>query len=157
MKTTLKNSHPWAAAICIMLAGLICLFAGCKSNPVSNSNPQKPEPVAGEIGTLLSPNGGETYRVGDTISIQWDLVKDVSQFEIRFSADEGLSWFNIAAMTPGMPDYDAQQFKWAIPDSIIIFPYAISTVSQKCMIQIAEYTVYDNSDVSDAGFAIQQK
>ena len=51
--------------------------------------------------TLISPNGGESWRVGSAIDITWhggDIVE--SELKIQYSTDSGTTWTTIISTTP---------------------------------------------------------
>jgi len=94
--------------------------------------------------TVISPNGGEIFEVGDTCDITW-LATDnvgVDSVGILYSTDAGLSWDTIATGEPNDSLYE-----WIIP----------STPSESCLVKILAYDPGLNmgEDESDSLFRIR--
>ncbi|MBL8028194.1 MAG: hypothetical protein JNL74_17355 [Fibrobacteres bacterium] len=107
------------------------------------------------------PNGGETFRVGDTITVKWDSDTSVHENYIRITLDGGTNVFNICGQHQLIREgYQGTwgEFKWVIPayqvisiednspegshDSIVTF------VSNKCLIKIDN--PYNNDQAGDS-------
>ena len=93
--------------------------------------------------TILSPNGGEVWRVGTTRAILWasDPVSagDVT-VDIEYSVDSGASWILIVAGT----DDDGEE-EWIIPD----------TPTSEALVRVSSLAAgTDVADVSDDPFTI---
>jgi len=60
--------------------------------------------------TLLAPNGGETWTVGDTETISWSTTLEASEnpgsVDLEYSMDGGLSWLPLADETANDGSYD---------------------------------------------------
>jgi hypothetical protein len=91
---------------------------------------------------LLYPNGGETFRPGDTVMIQWKVDKSlVTAVDIELSVDGGLSWNGVASSSiPSESGY----YKWVVPSSI----EGTSLQNATCMMRAISYDdkYPDNSD-----------
>ncbi len=61
--------------------------------------------------TVLSPNGGETYLGGSTISISW-AARGLTTIDIRYSSDGGTTWNTVAEDI----DADTESYEWTVPD-----------------------------------------
>ncbi len=61
--------------------------------------------------SLLSPNGGEIFNVGDAVAIQWTWTLQVSDVRIDYSRDGGQSWEPVAAAASNTGIY-----LWQIPE-----------------------------------------
>lgn len=68
-------------------------------------------PVAEPVLTLLTPHGEEKYSHSSSIDITWKTVL-VEKIDIKYSEDNGISWFNIAE---GI-DTKSGKFFWTIPE-----------------------------------------
>lgn len=103
-----------------------------------------PFTITGELPpsiTLTSPNGGETYTVGDTEEITWTSTGTVGNIMIDFSFSNGRNWKTIESSTPNDGSY-----LWTIPDR----------VSGECLIRIREGDQDGKPiDVSNSTFTIQ--
>ena len=89
--------------------------------------------------TLTSPNGGEWWFVGDTRQIEWSGSSSIANVKLEFSRDAGVSWRTIAASTPNNGAYN-----WVVPD----------TVSNSCLVRIADAVNASITDVSDGKFFV---
>ena len=89
--------------------------------------------------TLISPNGGENWRVGSEQTIQWSSSNFSGPIHIEYSTDGGSSYNDIAASTEDDGSYD-----WNVPE----------TPSQNCRVRVSDAGDGDPSDVSDNNFTI---
>ena len=103
--------------------------------------------------TLLSPNGGDTVKVGSTYNINWSIgskaksylksanaTLSISQINIALSVDDGATWIPIA----GAIDATAETYSWSVPNY----------VSNLCKLKITDSNNPSMSDLSDAVFSI---
>jgi len=90
--------------------------------------------------TLLSPNGGEDWKVGNTYNITWNSNHTSGKVKIDYSTNDGSKWKQITASTT-----DDGAYSWTIPNQ----------PSTNCLVRITD-TDGDTSDVSDAVFTISQ-
>ena len=68
------------------------------------------EPVNPKV-SLLNPHGQEIYKPGDSILIKW-VSSRVSNVNIEYSTDKGISWLNIATNLISSPN----SYQWKAPD-----------------------------------------
>jgi len=62
--------------------------------------------------TVLTPNGGETYYVGNAINLEWKYDSEFYNFNIEYSTNAGFSWNKIAER------YNSLDFPWEeIPET----------------------------------------
>ncbi|MCK4385862.1 MAG: T9SS type A sorting domain-containing protein [candidate division Zixibacteria bacterium] len=89
---------------------------------------------------VTSPNGGETWGVGETHDITW-LSKNFTgeDVKLQFSTDGGANWMTIEESTPNDGAYP-----WLIPD----------TTSESCRVRVSDAEDGDPNDVSDSDFSI---
>ena len=114
----------------------------------SSTSPSTP-PV-----TVISPNGGEVFKVGDEITIEWEWdTTIVGGVAVWFSADDGENYTilttggSIAAVHEGST---RGTFTWTIPERV----GEVATVSDGCRVRVWEYTLNHLVDESDAAFSI---
>ncbi|MCX6350403.1 MAG: YCF48-related protein, partial [Bacteroidetes bacterium] len=88
---------------------------------------------------LLSPNGGEVWKVKNINSIIW-ATKSVSNIKIDYSIDGGINWSSVAKNV----NASSGSYAWSIPN----------TLSRKCLIKITDVSNSSNADTSDAVFTI---
>ncbi|ENO12209.1 Ser-Thr-rich glycosyl-phosphatidyl-inositol-anchored membrane family [Thermoplasmatales archaeon SCGC AB-539-C06] len=94
--------------------------------------------------TVIDPDGGETWWVGETLQINWTTTAGdgtITGIDLEYSIDSGGSWSTIVTGTPNDGQYD-----WAFPN----------IHSTNCLIQ---GTVHDDNlltdiDESDSTFTI---
>lgn len=105
--------------------------------------------------TLLAPDGGETFHVGDTMHIRWQADPGrISSALLQITFNDGETYYAIntdsaiASSDPGWGDYT-----WVIPDSIIDGTSRTSTISNQCRIMASDYQI-TMSDVSTNTFTI---
>jgi hypothetical protein len=89
--------------------------------------------------TVVSPNGGESWKAGTTHAIKWSWAGTVGPVKISYSIDDGLNWTNIIASTP-----NAGRYSWKVP----------AKPSTKCLVKVREAADGDPLDKSDAVFTI---
>jgi hypothetical protein len=88
---------------------------------------------------LTSPNGSEWWLIGDNQEIRWNASTEIANVKIEFSGDGGASWSALVASTPNDGAHS-----WEVPD----------TVSNACMIRIADAVDGSIADVSNGTFFI---
>ncbi|HPR33493.1 MAG TPA: T9SS type A sorting domain-containing protein, partial [Prolixibacteraceae bacterium] len=83
--------------------------------------------------TVISPNGGEDWRLGDAHDITWTSSGTSGTMQIEYSTNNGLNWTNVTDSTA-----DNGSYSWTIPDES-------STI---CLVRVSdtEGTATDNSD-----------
>ncbi|MBD3411328.1 MAG: hypothetical protein GF419_14125, partial [Ignavibacteriales bacterium] len=90
---------------------------------------------------VLTPNGGEVWRVGTDMDIVWDGVK-VPTAIIEYSTNGGSSWTTITSAGSGA----TERYTWTIPNEI----------SSNCLIRVIDASDATVGDTSDAAFSIAQ-
>jgi hypothetical protein len=91
--------------------------------------------------TLLSPNGGEYYKVGKTYKIKWNNTF-VTTVKIEFSSDNGSSWEVIKSQIAS----SVGEWDWTIVNK--------NWSTKTGLIRISDYTDSNIKDVSMANFTI---
>ena len=110
--------------------------------------------------TVLSPNGGESWIVGEQYNIEWTSY-NVGYVKIEYTLNDGLGWNTIATIT-NSNNGSGGVYPWrvALQDTL---PHVNGFIGSKlCKIRVSEYdaanpTVAGAFDESDNTFAIYQK
>lgn len=89
---------------------------------------------------VTSPNGGETWEIGDTYQITWVAAGSSNRFSVYYSVNNGATWTSLTTGT--YSDF----FNWTIPDN----------ESDQCLIKVIDYDNTCIKDQSDAVFSIVQ-
>lgn len=89
--------------------------------------------------TVLRPNGGEAYTIGQAYPIYWDWTGTFANAKIEYSTDAGATWQVIANTTPNDGSY-----LWTIPNA----------PTDACAIRVSNTTDASCQDVSDDDFTI---
>lgn len=89
--------------------------------------------------TLTSPNGGETWYVGNYSYISWS-SNVVNAVKIELSADNGANWSLVAASYPAANGY----YYYNVPN----------TQSTQCLVKVTDVSNTSLFDVSNAVFTI---
>ncbi|MCE1187805.1 MAG: Omp28-related outer membrane protein, partial [Ignavibacteria bacterium] len=77
-----------------------------------------PVPIA-----IVSPNGGETFYIGQSKNIMWR-TENIQNVKIEYTTNNGTSWSTIVASTPAEQGY----YTWTVP----------STASTTCKVRISD-------------------
>lgn len=85
--------------------------------------------------SLIRPNGGEIWRVGDTAQVKWQ-KKNIAEVILDYSTDNGTTWQTLDTIVGGATTYD-----WAIPDEM----------SDECLVRLTSDTL---EVISAANFSI---
>jgi parallel beta-helix repeat protein len=98
--------------------------------------------------TLISPNGGEYFNIGDTENIRWEATDNVgiSSQHLYYSEDEGNNWEEIEIEGAIQQPNGEYVYSWEIP----------AIFSDKCRIKVETYDFAENrgEDISDYNFTI---
>jgi len=130
----------WPHSLYVMPSGLIYL-AWDDGNNIYLSEADNTSPLV----TIMSPNGGELFGVGETCDITW-IAEDnvgVDSISILYTTDAGISWDTIATGEP-----NDSLYVWTIPDN----------PSASCLVKLLAYNPNLNigEDQSDSFFSIGQ-
>ncbi len=122
----------------------LCAPACTDDDDGGGGDSQTQQPQGGAI-TVLSPNGGETWSVGQAQEITWDADDAITDVTIRLSKDGGDTWPTVIT-----PTFDTSNASWP---SFSWTPTAEDTCTA-CRVRIEEYSGSE-IDVSDRDFVIE--
>lgn len=112
-------------------------------------------PVAQSAIQVTGPDGGETFHVGDVMTISWIAdAAQVSDAVIEISPDDGESWYVIndsGAVYPTSSNWGA--YEWTIPEVLSSSSGTGSLVSSHCLVKVQTYS-RTLGDVSDSWFTV---
>lgn len=94
--------------------------------------------------TLISPNGGELLKAGESFMINWAGPSTASHYSLHYSVNNGTSWMTIGKSISG------NQFDWLVP--------TLPADRKKCLIRVTAYTAKGKklgADKSNKPFIIQ--
>ncbi|MBN1302664.1 MAG: T9SS type A sorting domain-containing protein [Melioribacteraceae bacterium] len=97
------------------------------------------DPVMDKSITIISPNGGETWRAGSTQTISWT-SQNVDSVDIYFNTDGSLMWSPISLGIPA----SARSYTWTVPN----------INSSNCLIKVNDTKNNLIDDESDNPFSI---
>lgn len=135
------------------LLDLICLTTD--STYVPRDGDIDPGQFTRKFIQLESPNGGEVFRVGDTITVRWSTrTPELQLVDISFSANDGESWTILnqdESIEIGSPEWS--NYSWVIPATIGGQDIGGSST---CLVRVGEYEAItaEYIDVSDSYFTI---
>ncbi|MFA7418560.1 MAG: YCF48-related protein [Melioribacteraceae bacterium] len=93
--------------------------------------------------SVLTPNGGENWKVGSNQSISW-ISTNITNVSIEYSTDSGTNWTQIIANTTANINGTTNYFAWTVPN----------TVSTNCKVRITEVGEPSLFDISNSQFTI---
>jgi M6 family metalloprotease-like protein len=89
--------------------------------------------------SVVSPDGGERWIIGDTEDILWESIYFENNVDIEYTTDGGSNWMTIASNHPNQGTYS-----WVVPDN----------PSENCLIRISDVENGIPVDQSDGEFSI---
>ena len=102
--------------------------------------------------TVLSPNGGETWHVGETIRIRWRMDVAGQAVLLYISPNDGEDWYVINAdHSVFTGDTNWADYGWTIPAAM----NSVSLVATTCRVRVSEYLQTTVTDASDSAFTIE--
>ena len=109
--------------------------------------PPSPPPPTLSV-RVISPNGGEVFQVGQSVTILWT-VSGASQQRVQYSTDGGASWNPIVTGLSGAQTGTV----WSIPPSVV--PAGLSQISALVRVVATDASGLQAIDPSDGPFTIQ--
>lgn len=132
--------------IVLGLAGL--LLIGCGEETVAPPTDPDAEIV------ILSPKGGENFKVGTTQRIQWKLqgkgLTEVNAVNIELSPDSGKTWLGLLlTRSVALADPDWADYQWAIPAQLIRLGVSHDLVgNSKLLLRVMQYSTGDPNKIT---------
>ncbi len=96
-------------------------------------------PAGAQTLTVTSPNGGESWQVGDIQDITWTSEGSFTNVSIDYSINNGGDWINIV-----QPTANDGSYPWHVPNN----------PSTNCLVRVRDAANLTTSDVSNAVFTI---
>jgi hypothetical protein len=88
---------------------------------------------------VVSPNGGENWKVGSSHNITWNSTGTIANVKIDYSINSGRNWINIVTSTANDGNHP-----WTIPN----------TPSTTCKMRVSDALNAAINDISNANFTI---
>jgi hypothetical protein len=138
-----KPSIPVLSFAGLLVAGTA--FLGCSSD-----DPAGPAVDSNALVVLTNPQGGETFKVGQTVQIKWTTPKEdvdfpVDAVDIEFSWNNGQYWkaLNLASITK--QDAEWGNYPWTIPATISYsgLPVTLAGTTQG-LLRVRQYSTSDS-------------
>ena len=98
-----------------------------------------PFSISGSSLTLVAPNGGEVWSLGETRTISWNSTGNINAVSLEYTLDDGQSWTPIVSGINNTGSY-----VWTIPD----------VNSDQARVRIFDAADGQPSDVSDSLFTL---
>ena len=137
----------FAPAAAAVLAGLLCLRC---------SEPETDGTACPDDSTqilLISPKGGESFRIGDTLRVKWKLcnagLTEINAVDPFLSPDDGKTWCFMKVNSIPVGDPSFGNYAWKIPDSVALQGQGFSLKNNsKCRIRVEQYSTSDDKQRS---------
>jgi hypothetical protein len=126
--------------IWIALFALMCLFCN------SGNGPDEPKDLE-----ITYPKGGETFTVGQKVTVTWNAAATVSTIYFKLSTDNGATWTQ--SVNANSIDASAGSYEWAVGSEY--WPANPAYPSDQCMLKILEYNNESLNDVTPS-FRVHQ-
>ena len=140
-----------AAAIAVVFVVLSTLFSlsGCTSPTTRSSAADSSEIV------LLSPKGGETFHVGDSLKVTWKVqgpgLTDINAVDVELSPDNGKTWGlylnSFSSIFTNSPQWE--NFSWKITNTFDKGGTIINLANDsQCLLRVEQYSTSDPNQIS---------
>ncbi len=106
--------------------------------------------------SIVYPNGGETFIVGQQCTVKVTANKNGNAM-LNISYNNGLNWDLLPGLNRSINPVIDSLIIFTIPDSVVVSRgKRISTVSDKCWLQLIDYGNPKFMDLSDSSFSIKK-
>lgn len=126
---------------------ILALLSACGDDSSTSPTPS-PSAVGMNGITITTPNGGETFTAGDSITVKWTATEEVlSSAAVVMRCGSSASW---TALTTGSIDFGTASYgnlRAQIPTSL----------SGSCALKIYDYQIQTNYDTTDARFTVNAR
>ena len=144
------TTYPWAVPVTINnKRECLIRVTGYDTGKVKVNSDRSDAAFTIEVLKLTSPNGGETFTVGDPVNITWTThatKRPVDSVQLYYTLNGGNTWLQIPAAISGDPG----SFSWTAP--------LVTTEKKKVKVRVVLLDTDGTSvgkDASDANFTIQ--
>ncbi len=97
--------------------------------------------------TLLEPLGGQTYQVGEVLTVRWSALPSVSGVGIELSPNNGENWYLIVDTTIANGGAGWGAYRWTVAPTV---GSGVPTTTDQVLVKVYQYT---NSTIYDASTA----
>lgn len=102
---------------------------------------------------LTYPVNGDTFTVGDTITVQWVCIDNIIAVDIRLSPDSRKTWILLNGSSIGYMDTGSWgHYKWVIPEKIRANPPDTTEFTladnPNCFLRVENYSPHDKTEIS---------
>jgi hypothetical protein len=103
---------------------------------------------------LLSPKGGETFHVGDSLKVTWKVqgkgLTDINAVDIELSPDNGKTWglfLSVSSIFPQTSQWE--NFSWKIPGTFDFLGTTVTLANDsQCLLRVEQYDTSDPNQMS---------
>lgn len=133
------------------LAVMLC-FAGQGMIGCDKSEPTEPVDPDAQL-AILEPTGGETYHVGDSLTVRWKAqgkgLEEINAVNIELSPDSGKIWVDLKGKSISIQDPSWGAFRWKIPTRITRLgtEYALAGRAG-LLLRIKQYQTADKNQIA---------
>ena len=126
------------------LALAVLAVIGCDSEPAGPEGDPDAEIV------ILSPKGGETWYVGDSVDIKWALqgrgIQEVNGVNLELSIDSGKAWLGL--LKGSLPTTERGSYRWGVPGSLVKLGVTYDlTAAAAIFLRISQYSTADPNKI----------
>ena len=125
----------------------------CALRVTDNEGASALDTVHVRVTWLKSPNGGEVYHVGDTLTVELFAVTDPLGLTLTIERGSDLLLLAIPGLGSSIVPYSTPRVSFVVPATVYDAAYggAVSIVSDSCRILVHEYTDFNNN-ISSVGY-----
>lgn len=126
---------------------ILALFASCGDD--SSTSPESTSSAIGRRGvTITAPNGGETFKVGDSLTVKWSVTNDsLTMAAVVMLCGDNSTEIPLYpnGITRDMAEWQNVRVKMPAPPV------------PSCRIKVRDYTMLGIYDTTDARFTVNPK
>lgn len=135
----------------LAFSGLLLAGFGLSGCPEEEEEASGPEPLI----TLLSPRGGESYKVGGTLPVKWKVkanpadTEAIESVDMQMSVDNGATWgfLQVSSVSDKSPAWG--NFNWTIPESLLVSNVKVPLAGKtQCRLRVRDYGTKDTTKIS---------
>jgi len=107
--------------------------------------------AAGAPVTLISPVGGESFRVGDVMTVRWTAVNNINAIVVQVRPNDASGWYKIVQSYVLRTDGNWGAYQWTVTPTI---GDNVPLVSSQARVRVYNYWVETEEAISPAVFSI---